>query len=302
MTSQLSVTAGFSAWKVRERAGFPANAELARSLLVAFAQSQLVEPRTAIKEKLALLELEDPAGKDAKSRRVRILDTSGKPISDIVVGKARYDAFGSGKGGSYVRRSSETQSWLATGDPKVSSDLKDWIDTKVFAGDAAKVVKVTIATPGEEPLVIEKAPPAPKEAAEAGKGPPKPPSAGQDSKFRLAKTPDGKQLKKDAKLDDIVDAFGSINLDDVRKLDGTPAADKTQVITLESEGAPVVTFRLRKDGDANWLSLAATGEGDAKKKADEINGMAQGWEFKIPNWKAELIGKRQADLLEAKAS
>ena len=300
--STLTIARDGSAWKVRERSGFPANAEQARTLLVALAQAQLVEPRTSIKEKLGLLELEEPTEKDAKSRRVRILDTSGSVISDVVIGKTRFDAFGSGKGGIYVRRSAEAQSWLATGDPKVTAEIKDWIDTKVFTGETAKIVKVKIETPGEGELVIEKTPP-PEAKAEDAKGPPKPPTAAaKESKYRLASTPDGKQLKQDAKLDDIVDAFGSINLDDVRKLEAPPAADKTQVVTLESEGAPTVTFRLRKDGEAQWISLIAAGEGDAKKMADEINAKAQGWEFKIPNWKAELIGKRPADIFEAKGS
>lgn len=293
----LTIDRAGQAWTIRERGGFPAKPETARSLLVFLVQSQLVEPRTSVKDKLALLELEDPAGKDAKSRRVRILDGAGKPISDIVLGKSRVDAFGAGKGGVYVRRTSETQSWLATGEPKVSADLKEWVDTKVFASDTPKVTKLTVETPGEEPLVIEKSPP---EAKEAGKdAPPPPPGAPKDGKFRLAAMPDGKKLKQGVTIDSIVEAFGSLDLDDVRKLDAAPASDNVQVLKLESEGGPVVTFRLRKDGDASWLSLSATGpEGDAKKRADEINAKAQGWEYKIPNWKAEQIGKRRADLFE----
>jgi hypothetical protein len=84
----------------------------------------------------------------------------------------------------------------------------------------------------------------------------------------------------------------------MRKLEATPAGDKVSVLTLESEGGLKVTFRLNKDGDANWLSLSAAGEGDAKQQADEINAKATGWEFKIPGWKADTIGKRAADLFE----
>lgn len=297
----LTVERAGQSWKVRDRAGFPAKPEAARALLVSLAQSQLIEPRTSVKDKLALLELEDPAGKDAKSRRVRVLDAGGKPISDIVLGKSRSDAFGSGKGGIYVRRAAETQSWFATGDPKASAEIKDWVDTKVFAAEAAKVTKLTIESPGEEPLVIERTPPEAKELAKDSKAPPMPPAA-REGKFRLAAMPDGKKLKQGVTMDSVVETFGSIDLDDVRKLDATPAGDKVQVLKLESEGGPVVAFRLRKDGDASWLSLAASGEGDAKKAADEINAKAQGWEFKIPSWKAEQIGKRRADIFEAKES
>lgn len=289
-----------TAWKVRDRAGFPAKPEVPRGLLVTLAKSQLIEPKTAVKDKLALLELEDPAGKDAKSRRVRILDGGGKVLSDVVIGKSRYDAFGSGKGGVYVRRGAETQSWLATGEPRATSDIRDWVDTKVFSGEAAKVSKLVIESHGEAPLLIERVPAESKEqneAAKDAKAPPKPPA--KEEKFRLAKLPDGRSLKKDAKLDDIVEAFNSIDLEDVRKLEGTPAGDKVTVLKLEREGAPVVTFRLRQDGEARWLSLVAAGEGDLKKAADEINARAQGWEFKIPTWKADQIAKRAADLFEA---
>jgi hypothetical protein len=110
--------------------------------------------------------------------------------------------------------------------------------------------------------------------------------------------PEGKKLKDGAKLDDIVSAFGSIDLDDVQKLEATPTGDKVQVIKVESEKGPIVTFHLRKDGDASWLSLSAAGEGDAKKTADEINAKAKGWEYKIPKWKADQISKRRADLFE----
>ena len=297
----LTIERAGQAWRVRDRAGYPAKPETARTLLVALAQAQLVEPRTSVKDKLALLELEDPAGKDAKSRRVRALDAAGKVVSDVVLGRTRFDAFGAGKGGMYVRRAAETQSWLATGDPRVTADIKDWVDTKVFASDAAKVTRLSIENAGEEAIVIERTPPEPKEppkdAAADAKAPPKPPA--KEGKFRLAAVPDGKKLKQGVTMDAIVESFGSIDLEDVRKLDATPAGDAVQVLKLESEGGPAVTFRLRKDGDASWISFVATGaEGDAKKRSDEINAKAQGWEFKIPNWKAEQIGKRRADLLE----
>jgi hypothetical protein len=298
----LTIERAGQGWNVRDRGGYPAKPEAARSLIVAFAQSQLAEPKTALVDKLGLLELEDPAVKDAKSHRVRVLDASGKPLTDVVVGKTRYDAFGSGKGGMYVRRTAETQSWLATGDPKISANITDWVDTRVFATDTKTAVKVTIENPGEAALVIEKAPPAakdPKDDAKPADGPPKPPA--KVEKFRVANMPDGHKLKQGVAIDSIVDAFGSIDLIDVRKLDGVPAGDNVQVVKLETDGGLGVTFRLRKDGDSSWISVAAESSATdeaVKLAADEINRKAKGWEYKIQNWKAEQIGKRKADLFE----
>lgn len=269
-------------WKVKERAGYPANGERVRSLLNTLAKAELIEPKTATKDRHQQLELEDPTAKDAKSRGVRVLDAKGKALADVVLGKSRYDAFGSGKGGVYVRRASEVQTWLATGEPKGGTDLKDWVSSTIYELDQAKVQKVMIEHPGETSMVVEK-----NDAKDA------------KDKFKISITaPEGKKLKAGA-VDQIPTGFASIDLEDVRKLDATPSGDKVSVVKLEAEGGINITFRLRKDGDSNWLSLTATGEGDAKTKADELNTRHGGWEYKIPQWKVDQIGKRREDLFEA---
>jgi hypothetical protein len=44
------------------------------------------------------------------------------------------------------------------------------------------------------------------------------------------------------------------------------------------EAGLAVTLRLRKEGEDHWLALEATGDGEARKSADEIATKAQGWE------------------------
>ena len=59
-----------------------------------------------------------------------------------------------------------------------------------------------------------------------------------------------------------------------------------------------VTLRLRKDGDAQWLSVTAAGEGDAKKAADDITARTAGWEYQVSSNKVDSLLKRRADLFE----
>lgn len=266
-------------WKLKERAGYPALAEKARALVLALSAADTVEPKTASKDRYALLDLQDPAAKDTKSRGVKILDDKGKPLADVVVGKSKAEAFGSGRPGFYTRKGGDAQTWLAIGDPKASVEIKDWVQTGIFTTATDKITRLTIAHPGEAPLVIEK-------------------GTEKDQKFKLAAMPDGKKLKQGVTIDQIPQGFSSIDMDDMRKVDAPPAGDKVSVLTLESEGGLKVTFRLNKDGDASWLSFTAAGDGDAKTQADEINAKAAGWEFKIPTWKADTIAKRAADLFE----
>lgn len=271
-------------WTIKERAGYPVEADKIRALLFQLTNAELAEPKTAAKDRWALLDLEDPAGADAKSGLVRLLDANGKPIGELVIGKRKDNAFGTGRNGVYVRRPNETQTWLASGEPNVTLEVKDWVDTALFKTDTAKLKRVTVAHPKEVPIVVE------RETAAGEKG----------GKFVLKSVPEGLKVKESAGVEQIALSLGSIELEDVRKLDATPVGDAVSTITAESSDGLTVTFRLRRDGQPEeaWLSFTANGEGEAKKAADEINAKAAGWEFKIPKWKADQVGKRAADIFE----
>jgi hypothetical protein len=269
------------AWSLADRGGYPAKADAVRALLVKVAQAELVESKTSNKERYVQLELEDPAGKDAKSRLLRIADDKGAAIAEAVVGKKRHDAFGASKSGTYVRKPGDAQTWLSNADLDVSLAVRDWVQPSLLDLGAAKIVKLTIEVPGEEPLAIER-------------------DAANTSKHTLVGIPDGKKLKEGAGIDGIVRAAGSIDLEDVRK----PAAPGTSggeagTAKIEADGGLGVVVKLRKEGEDYWATLDATGsDGEAKKSADEIAAKAQGWEFKVPAGKAQSILKRRADLFE----
>jgi hypothetical protein len=267
-------------WSLADRGGYPARVDAVRALLVKLAQAELVEGKTRNKERYALLELEDPAAKDAKSHLLRLLDDKGGVIAEIIVGKKRYDAFGATKGGTYVRKPGGEQTWLSNAELEVSTAVRDWVQPGLLSLDAAKIAKVAIEIPGEEPLTIERDPKDTK-------------------KHALVGMPDGKKVKEGAG-DDIVRAAASIDLEDVRKASATMAGGDVDVVKIEGDGALGVTLRLRKEGDTYWLALEASGgEGDAKKTAEEIVKRAQGWEFKVSPGKAQSILKRRADLIQA---
>jgi hypothetical protein len=267
-------------WSLADRSGYPAKAEAVRALLVKLAGAELVEAKTQKKDRYSLLELEDPSGKDAKSRLLRLLDDKGGVIAEAVIGKKRYDAFGASRSGTYVRKAGEAQTWLSNADLDVAVSVRDWVQPGILDVASNKIKKLTVEVPGEEPLIIE------RDAADA-------------NKHTLVGIPDGKKLKAGAGIDSIVRAAGNIELEDVRKLAGAAGSD-AGVAKLEGDGGLAVTLKLRKDADASWVSIEAAGaDGDAKTTAEEITRKAQGWEFKVPAHKTDTILKRRADLFEA---
>ena len=270
-----------------------------RALLVGLAEADLVETKTRRPDRYAALELEDPADKDAKSRLVRLLGAQGQRHRRGVIGKKR------------LRRPRHRQGRHLRAQAGRPADLarqcragrlrrgKDWLKTSVYTSDAAKISRVTIEIPGEQPLRIERQAAPAKDAKDAKQSVPEP-TAG---KLQFAGFPPAdKKLKDAGAAESIARAVASIDMDDVRKLDAAPAAAGVSTVKIEVADGPTTTLRLRKDGDAHWLSIAATGEGEAKKTADEINQRTQGWEFKIPASKANSILKKRADLLEAAGS
>lgn len=301
-------------WELKSRDGYPADIAKVRTLLVALGQAELVEPKTNRADKYPVLELEDPAGKGAKSRLVTLTDAKGKTIAEAVLGKTRSDGFGIGKtSGTYVRRPGNPQTWLANVELEAPLGAKDWAKTSVLALDASKVNRVTIEIAGEQPLKIERAPAASKEAKDAkadGK------DAAKDAAKDLAKDTkvepgklafvgfpgEGKKLKDAYAAEALVRAVASIDLEDVRKLAAPPPAEGASVVRIERADGLAATLRLRKDGDAHWLSIAVAGEGDAKKAADEIAARTKDWEFKLPASKVELVLKKRSDLAEASGS
>lgn len=268
-------------WSLADRAGYPAKSETVRGLLSRLAQAQLVEAKTRSKDRYGLLELEDPAGKDAKSHLVRLLDDKGGVLAEAVVGKKRSDAFGAARAGTYVRKPADAQTWLANAEINVPIAVRDWVQPAVLDIPAAKIASVSIEIAGEEPLKLT------RETADA-------------SKHALVDMPEGKKLKDGAAISAIVRAAGSIELEDVRKPAATPAGENAGTAKLEADGGLAVALQVRKEGEAYWLTIEATGaEGDAKKAAEEITARTKGWEYKIPAAKVQSILKRRADLFEA---
>ncbi len=286
-------------WSLKSRDGYPADPVKVRALLVGLAEAELIESKTRRPDRYGVLELEDPAEKGAKSRLVRLLGAQGKVIGEAVIGKKRVEILGTGKGGTYVRKPGDPQTWLANAELDAPLAIKDWVKTSVLTLDAANFSRVTIAIPGEEALKIERETAAPpkKDAKEAKEEPaPAPPG-----KLKLVGfPPEGKKLKDATAAETLARALASIDTEDVRKLAATPGGPGVSTVKIEQTDAPSLTLRLRKDGDAYWLSVTATGEGEeAKKAAADITQRTQGWEFKLPSYKSDAILKKRADLLEA---
>lgn len=311
------------AWSIKDRGGFPVQGAKIGTLLAKLEDAQLVDRKTRNPERFAVLELEDPAAKDAKSRVLTIADDKGRPIADLIVGKRSTEQFGAGKGGTYVRRPGENDTWLVNTEIDVNPAVNQWVDTSIFEAEIAKVARVSSEAAGQPKLVVER---------EAGK------PANKDG-YKLADMPAGRKLKYDYALEDIVNAFARVEFEDMRKPPAATPADAATPASLavfEADNGLKINVRVRSEGDARWATIDATApaapaasaveakpageakpeakpdtpgeaakpdpkieaQAAAKAAADKINARAAGWQFRLPTWKFDQLFKKQADLLD----
>ena len=160
-------------WNLKSRDNYPADPAKVRTMLVGLAEADLVESKTRRPDRYGVLELEDPADKGAKSRLVRLLGAKGNVIGEVVIGKKRQEVLGAGKGGTYVRKPGDPQTWLANVELDVPLAAKDWLKTSVITIDTSKISRLSVEIPGEEPLRVEREPAA---------APPKDAKDGKDAK------------------------------------------------------------------------------------------------------------------------
>lgn len=247
-------------WGVAARSNYPADLAKVHKLTDALAELKLDEPRSANPDDYARLGVEDAEGKDANSTLIRVLDSSGAPIAALIAGHQHTGSHGNGDG-TYVRRPGEAQSWLAQGSLTASADPLDWLDTKIADAEAPEVTAMTVTRDGRSLSFVKK-----------------------DGHMTLTTPGDFPKLDQ-FKLDDMAHGLQRMNLLDVR-----PAPAPGKLLgqgTMTIKSGETFTVTVNTSSQEVWIQISATGEGAAKAAADALNARANGWAYKIDEWRQQ---------------
>jgi Domain of unknown function (DUF4340) len=289
-------------WVVREQDDYPADAGKLREAMLALADANKLEAKTANPDLHAQLEL---AGDGTR------LDLAGdsaqgfEPVS-LILGKI---AQGSNR---YVRMSDDPQSWLIDKNPGLTADAASWLQKDVIDLAASRMQSIVIShANGEEIRIV-------RDAGEI---------------LSVENIPEGRELSSISALNNIAAGLQNLTLDTVRAADAAAVADLQSTYTT-SDGL-VVTVQRFTDGDEAWFSFAATqqeaeppvADGDvsgdeaansasadggeaapesgddaqAAPDADAINAKLAGWWYRLPTYKSNSLGRRWSDLLDDEA-
>ena len=256
-------------WIVPDRGDYPANVDALRTVLQAMTEAAVVEAKTANPA------LHDRLGVDApsavNSTSVQISARAGERNFELIFGNLAQGSY------RYARIADQDQSWLIDQNPDLPADVAGWLDKDIVDIDSSQVRSVTVSHPDGETISISK-------AAEA------------DINFDVADIPEGRQLTYSTVANSIAGALNDLDLDDVRPATGS--ADDAILATFETFGDIRVLARTVTDEGGNWLTLDVEGLAGETEELLALRQRVDGWEFRIADYKANLLTRRWEDVLE----
>jgi hypothetical protein len=280
-------------WMVEEKNNYPADSGKMKTTLFGLAAVRYAEPKTSKPDLYSRLEVEDPGKKGSDAQLLTLSDSGGKLLGEMIFGKRRYDIFGGGNDGIYVRKPGETQSWLANGSLTLPNGTLDWIDRRISTIRGDTIASAKFIAPDNTSFTISRSKTGEPLALAGG-------------------VPKGQKLKAPDSLDDLARALDYFSLDDVLPAMSVPFPDKgvSTAVFATLDGLTVTVYMIERDELAKddsgkditkkkyWVKLIAAGTGKAAKEASEVNKRVAAWAYAVPDFKANALKSRLADLLE----
>jgi len=277
-------------WVLVGNDGYPARGELVRAMLVSVAGLTVDDRMTAKRGRHGELGLAWP-DPDGKARLVRFLSAEpGKPpVAEIVLGEERFapDAV-------FARLPGEDQTWRTLGRVQVPSDALAWLDRSMVSLPVGETTKVTF-----DGLAVS-IPPA---AADATPGAPRPAWSAEVADDERANWSEA-QIES-ARLG-LPSYLERLEFDGVRKARPDAAKDPRWTLAFETKSASV-TLRGHEETDGVWFTMSALPrpgfvappapkyEGDPHVPDwAKLDAAWSGWEFRLPQWKADTLRRMRA--------
>jgi hypothetical protein len=267
---------GKDSWQLKER-GYAADAQRLGQTLVALAEAEILEEKTALPEFYSRLGVED------------IKDTTAGGLElDIQAAKNRYrvilgDTTLANGTQAYARRPGEATSWLIKARLDPGKATIDWLDKLVLDIPAERFQSVTTNHPDGAIARIRK-------------------TKAEEENFQVADIPAGRSLTFDGAANGMGAALTGLNLENVERRESLGGDPGKPVVTrfVAFNGLVVETSAWRvPDGTRFTFIASSTGSAaDVAKEAAAINQRLGGWVYTLPGYKAEQLTHRVSDWLE----
>lgn len=270
-------------WTMRNSGGYPVHNNLVSKVILSIASMELLEAKTALERRHAILDLGDPQDPESNSQHVIFKNAAGDVMSDIVVGSANFFLPETTTGGMYVRRPDEAQTYLVRGLVDIGQLPRNWLQRDIIDMTTEDVARVEVTQPDGEKLFV-----VPNEAVSGG--------------YEFENLPEGMKLTSAFAPRNIAALVNGFVLNDVRTDADTPLDDgEAYVADFLMTSGMTLNMRIWRIGEKQYMRMSATqgaaeSDSDAAKLADEITSRTKGWTYIIPEYQYEQISKKMADV------
>lgn len=227
-------------WKVASRGGYPADVGKLREYLLKVADANLIEQKTANKERFADLGVSDIGDAAAKGIEVAI-DGLARPVAFIA------GNFNSQAAGTYVRRSDEAQSWLAKGNLIPDKNAADWLQKDLANIPSDRIASVAITQPDGKTLRVFK-------------------NAADDAHYTIADLPKGREASSEFAANGLASVLADLRIDDVAPASEAAAPEQVTRIRYATFDGLVVDAREWQVGDKHHAAFSASLDSDVAAK------------------------------------
>jgi Domain of unknown function (DUF4340) len=268
-------------WVLPARTNYPASFEEVRKTLVGMAALETIEPKTARPDWFHYVDLDAPP--KGRGVEITLMNDKGTVLARLIGGKTEDIGDTSGANGLFVRKPGDNQSWLVRSPFTVRATPSEWLDKKVVDVDRARIKEADVRPSSGPAYVVSRDKPS-------------------DADFDLNPIPKGRELAYPGSPDAVASAIADFSFDDIRPAGGFDFTNASRLITKTFDGL-IVTTDVVKQGNDYWARIfadAAPGKPDAAKEAQAINAHADGWAFKLDQYKGAEFGTTLESLLKAK--
>jgi hypothetical protein len=273
-------------WQVRELSSYPADWNRLKTLLAALSAAEVVEGKTSNPEYYARLGVQDISQEDAEGVQIEFAAETDLPA--IIIGLTA-----EGREGHYVRIAGEQSSALIDRQLDVPADPMQWLEREIVDVSDAEVVEMSIAHPDGERIAARKV-------------------SADDPDFQLLDIPSGSEVKSSWSVNSIGGAMANLSLDQVIPASDIDWSNAIDFSLITADGLQMKA-RLIQMEEAYWLTTGASAwqaekagveqadeapTEDVAQRVSQINERVEGWAYRIPHAKFQLMTKRMDDLIQ----
>jgi hypothetical protein len=317
-------------WVLPAKGNYPAKSQAAATLVRTLLESKVLEYKTTDPELFSRLSVQDPPALGTAVKApdfgtvtpalITLIGKDGKPLAEVVLGKARQSAMGDDmSAATFAREKGKNQALLISGTFTSPVDVAEWFERGVLEIDRARFASAKVQLPASSdgalpaPLVVER-------------------KSQTEESYQVVGLPADRELKETTGPQRIVTPLASVSIDDVApaaSMDFSKASVSTittfdgivfSVRTIDVEGKSWINIAVAYDTSQDRSKPAAPSENadpvanqaaktnheraleqrasDLTKEASALHAKHSPWAYMVPSFMAEQLRATMESLLK----